>query len=362
MSEPQGRRTSWTAAELLAADLPVPRWAVDGLFPEGLAFMCGAPKLGKSWLALGLGVAIGSGGAALAKIDVEQGDVLYLALEDNARRLQERLRTVLKDDDPPHRLEIWTEWPRLDEGGDARIVEWLDEHPKARLILIDVWPRIRPYSRDRGNLYQADYEAASLLQKIAVTYGIAIVALYHTRKAEASDFVESVQGTFGTAAAADTIIVVKRARGEADATLHITGRDVLEQELALRFAPEVGTWELLGDAGEYALGQTRKEILDAVRAHGALTPKQASELTSVSHELAKKTMQRMFNDGQLASDKGSYSLPPIPLVPLSLEESEKEEPEGQRGHRDTELLDDDYLDSLARTQEAPEYERAEGLL
>jgi hypothetical protein len=359
MSDPRPRRTSWTAAELLAADLPQPRWAVDGLFPEGLAFMCGAPKLGKSWLALGLGIAVGSGGAALAKIDVEQGDVLYLALEDNARRLQERLRTVLNGDEPPHCLEIWTEWPRLDEGGDARIVEWLDEHPIARLVLIDVWPRIRPYSRDRGNLYQADYEAASLLQRIAVKYGIAIVALFHTRKAEASDFVESVQGTFGTAAAADTIIVVKRARGEANATLHITGRDVLEQELALRFAADAGTWELLGDAGEYALGQTRKEILDAVRAHGALTPKQASEVTSVSHDLAKKTMQRMFTDGQLASDKGRYSLPSIPLVPLSLEKSE-EESEGQRGRRDTELHVDDWLDEeLARTAIALEHERAE---
>ena len=94
----------------------------------------------------------------------------------------------------------------------------------------------------------------------------------------AADFVETVQGTFGTAAAADTIIVVKRSRGEADATLYVTGRDVDEQELALRFAPETGTWELLGDAAEYGLGETRKEILDAIRAHGSLTPKQASDL------------------------------------------------------------------------------------
>src|SRR6478735_3104121 len=98
MSDPQARRTSWTAAELLAADLPRPRWAVDGLFPEGLAFMAGAPKLGKSWLALSLGIAVGCGGVALSKVDVDQGDVLYLALEDNARRLQERLRLLLKGD------------------------------------------------------------------------------------------------------------------------------------------------------------------------------------------------------------------------------------------------------------------------
>ena len=95
-----------------------------------------------------------------------------------------------------------------------------------------------------------------------------MLALYHTRKAESSDFVETVQGTFGTAGAADTIMVVKRARGEADATLYVTGRDVVERELALRFTPEAGTWELLGDAAEYRLGETRKEILEPVDAHG----------------------------------------------------------------------------------------------
>ena len=78
------RRTSWTAAELLAAELPEPRCAVDGLIPEGLAFMCGAPKLGKCWLGLGLAIAVAAGGLALGKIEVEQGEVLYLALEDNA--------------------------------------------------------------------------------------------------------------------------------------------------------------------------------------------------------------------------------------------------------------------------------------
>ncbi len=336
------RRTSWTAAELLATELPEPRWAVDGVFPEGLSFMAGAPKLGKSWLGLGLGIAVATGGFALGKIEVEQGDVLYLALEDNARRLQSRLRMLLDGDPAPAGLNLVTEWPRLDEGGIEELVGWLEEHPGARLVLIDVYPRIRPYSRDHGNLFQSDYEGAALLQAVAVKYGIAIVCLYHTRKAEASDFVETVQGTFGTAAAADTIVVVKRARGEADATLYITGRDVIEQEMALRFAPAAGTWELLGDAAEYGLGETRKEILEAVRAHGTLTPKEVSEVTSVSHDLAKKTMQRMFTDGQLVAKRGSYSLsPPVPGVPESPSDSHSLSPsllretEGQEGQGST---------------------------
>lgn len=325
------RRVSWTAADLLAAEMPEPRWAIDGLISEGFTFMAGAPKIGKSWLNLGLGISVASGGYALGKLPVDKGDTLYLALEDNARRLQSRLRLVLNGDAAPEHLYLELEWPRIREGCEDRLIAWLDAHPDARLVIADVWPRIRPRTNERHS-FQDDYEAASALQAIAVSKGVAIVAIYHTRKAEADDFVETVQGTLGSAAAADTIIVVKRARGEADATLHITGRDVMEQEIALQFSPEAGTWSLLGDAAEYTLGKTRKKIVDVLHAHGSLKPKQVSELTDIEHELAKKTMQRMFGDGQLNANKGVYSLVlPVPGVPLSPRESDLGT-EGREGH------------------------------
>jgi len=316
------RRTSWTAAELLADQFPEPRFAVDGLLPEGLTFMCGAPKLGKSWMALGLGIAVASGGRALGSVSVEAGDALYLALEDSPRRLQSRLKTLLGYDQAPERLNLETAWPRLDEGGTDRLDRWLDEHPDARAVLIDVWPRIRPRVTKRTDYYQADYDAAAPLQGLAISRGIAIVSLFHTRKAEAEDFVETVQGTFGTAAAADTIVVVKRGRGQADATLFLTGRDVEEREVALRFAPEAGTWALLGDAAEYTLGETRRELLEAVRAHERLTPKQAAETTGIDHNLAKLTLWRMAQDGQLHAERGSYSLR-TPVTPVTLQPKEE---------------------------------------
>jgi hypothetical protein len=314
-----GRRTGWDARELLAEAFPEPRYAVAGLLPEGLAFMAGAPKLGKSWLALGLSIAVAAGGRALGSVPVERGDVLYLALEDSPRRLQSRLRMLLDSEDAPPGLHLETVWPRLDEGGADELAAWLDERPDARLVLIDVWPRVRP--RVKGSDYfAADYDAAASLQQIATARGIPIVALYHTRKAEASDFVETVQGTFGTAAAADTIVVVKRSRGQADATLYVTGRDVEERELALRFDAAIGTWTLLGEAAEYEMPETRRELLDAVRAHGGLTPKQAAGVTSVSYELAKKTLRRMAQDRQLEARNGRYTpLPTVPDVPMSPE-------------------------------------------
>jgi hypothetical protein len=190
-----------------------------------------------------------------------------------------------------------------------------------------------PPQRQGPDYYSLDYDAAAPLQGLATSRGIPIVALYHTRKAEASDFVETVTGTFGTAAAADTILVVKRSRGQVDATLYVTGRDVEERELALRFDSAIGTWELLGDASEYAMGETRRDLLEAVRAHGSLTPKQAAEVTDTDYSLVKVTLWRMQNDGQLSADKGRYSFSP-PVTPVTvLPGTEGQEGHGLQGYR-----------------------------
>jgi RecA-family ATPase len=80
-SVPQ-RRSSWTAKDLMRHEFPEQRYAVPGVLAEGLNLLAGAPKLGKSWFALNVAAAVARGGMALNKISVEQGEVLYLALED----------------------------------------------------------------------------------------------------------------------------------------------------------------------------------------------------------------------------------------------------------------------------------------
>src|SRR5437764_492629 len=86
----EGESDCWTLW-----DLPPVRWAVPEILPEGLTLLAGKPKLGKSWLALSLALSIAAGGVALGKQPLPQGDVLYLALEENARRLQARARQLL---------------------------------------------------------------------------------------------------------------------------------------------------------------------------------------------------------------------------------------------------------------------------
>jgi RecA-family ATPase len=237
--------STYSARELMETEFPEPRFAVPALIPEGLTFFAGAPKLGKSWLALGLSIAIASGGHALGKIKVDQGEVQYLALEDSPRRLKGRLSSLLNGSGPPEGLSFETRWLPLADGGAEDIAAYVSTHPACRLVVVDVFARLRSPAKDSGDRYMHDYLAAEQLQKVASEHGVAIVAVHHTRKAAADDYIETVSGTFGLAAAADTVAVLKRSRGQADAEFRVTGRDIEEQSLALKFAPAVGTWSPL---------------------------------------------------------------------------------------------------------------------
>jgi hypothetical protein len=304
-------RTSWTAAELMAAQFPEPRWAVPGIVAEGVTVLAGAPKAGKSWLALGMGVAIASGGKMLGTIDVAAGPALYLALEDTGRRLQTRLRLVLGKDPAPHSLTLATQCPPLPSGGAELISGWIERHDGARLVVVDVLARIRgPVSRDLP-AYDADYRAVLGAKAIADRYGVPFVIVHHTRKASAADFLDEVSGTQGVAGAADSVLVLKRVRGRADGILHVTGRDVEEASYALTFAADIGAWQLSDTpADEATLGDTRAAILAYVRENPGTRPKAIADGAGLAYATVKQTARRMAGDGQLQADPaGAYYVP-----------------------------------------------------
>ena len=82
------------AETLLGMDFPPLEYVIPGYVVEGLTVLAGKPKLGKSWWAYDASIAVATGGKAMGSIDCEQGDVLYLALEDNRRRVKDRLLTL----------------------------------------------------------------------------------------------------------------------------------------------------------------------------------------------------------------------------------------------------------------------------
>ncbi|KAB8171125.1 AAA family ATPase [Streptomyces sp. 3MP-14] len=302
-------RTAWTADELLAAEFPEPRWAVPGILAEGVNLLAGSPKVGKSWLSLGLGLSVAAGGRAFDTVAVEGGPVLYLALEDTPRRLQTRMRKILGGQPAPANLTLATSCPPLPQGGGEAIAQWIERNADARMVIIDVFAKMRGPSAPGASAYDADYAAVGRAKSLADHYGLAVVLVHHVRKAGADDFLAEVSGTNGLAGAADATLVLKRARGQADGVLHVTGRDVDEAEYALRFHSAAGAWQLLeGPATDHTIGDTRAAILRHVRTHPGARPKDiADALPGLDPDTIRRTCSRMAADGQLTKDtKGRY--------------------------------------------------------
>jgi hypothetical protein len=309
--EPAPAVETFTAEELLRMELPEPRFAVEGIVPEGLSVLAGKPKLGKSWAALNLALAVATGGVALGKVQVEQGAVLYLALEDTKRRLKGRLGKLLgrQHAEAPAALTLAREWPRQDKGGLLALAEWLDAHPDARLVVIDTWVRFRP-SRVRGaNEYEEDTRHAAELQALAHRYKVAVLIITHCRKMPSADPLEEVMGSQGTTGSADGILVLRRERGRHDAALFIDGRDVVQQELALTWDPPCCLWTIAGAAEEFRRSKEREAVICLLRQEGPLSPARAAPLLGKKDAATRKLLWTMAQDGQLrALGDGRYEL------------------------------------------------------
>ena len=299
------RQTAWTAATLMSAQFPEPKWAVPNLIPMGCTCLAGPPKVGKSWMVLSLAISIATGGKAFDYQEVTQGPVLYLALEDSAIRLQGRLEDLLGDADAPDDLHIWTEVERGHAGLDA-IDAWLTEHPTTRMVVVDVLQKFRGASASQDR-YQVDYTAMSGLKTLADRHSVAVVVVHHTRKSADPDFLQEVSGTNGIAGASDTIAVLRRGRTDAEATLAVTGRDILEAEHTLLLTG--CRWTMVtGPAVLTTMAPTRQAIFGALRHLGKPSrPVDVAAKVSGSRDTVRKTMQRMADAKQIATDRrGRY--------------------------------------------------------
>lgn len=325
--DPRTIGSRWSAEDLMGATFPEPKWAVPGLIPEGVTLLAGAPKVGKSWLALGLAQAVASGGHALGRVPVDPGDCLYYALEDTPRRIQRRLAMVLEGAPVPGRLHFDFGWQP--DTAVADLETWLEDHGGARLVVVDVLARVRGPALVGESAYGADYAALVPLKRLADLHHVAIVVVHHVRKAGAEDWLDRVSGTNGLAGAADAVVVLARSRGAADAKLYLTGRDVEEAEHALSYDASHGAWTMLdGPASDYDLSDERRRIVAAVRHEEGLGPKQIAVATSITYDVVKHLVRKMVDADQLDTDGAGHYFPVH-----SVHSVHHDTPSGEHGER-----------------------------
>ncbi|QHO76801.1 hypothetical protein ACH79_33395 [Bradyrhizobium sp. CCBAU 051011] len=305
------RRTN--TVELMARTFDPLKWVVPGYLSEGFLVLAGRQKLGKTWLAIDMALAVATGGVAMGSIMCEQGDVLYIDLENGERRIQSRIKTLFPNErDRPDlsRLEWATEPLRLDGGLLELLDRWRLEVPAPRLVVIDVLQRIKPPGNRNQNAYESDYSTWAPLQKWATEHGIAVLGLHHTKKGGADDPLEALSGSNGLSACADTTLVLDA--NQNGKTLYVRGRDVDEKETALLFAG--GFWTILGEAAEVRRSDERSQIIAALQDHGdPMTPAEIVAATGKPRVSVQRLLGKMAKAGEVHKvGKSRYWLEPMP--------------------------------------------------
>lgn len=214
---------------------------VDGLLNSDTYIFAGAPKVGKSFFMAQLAYHVAMG-IPLWDYPVRQGSVLYLALEDDYARLQQRL-AMMFGDESTDKLYLAVKSKTIKDGLAEQMECFVKEHKDARLIIIDTLQRIRESDGDKMS-YGSDYDNMTPLKEFSDKTGVAIIVVHHTRKMAADDVCETISGTNGLLGAVDgALILYKKKRTSSEATLDIIGRDQQEQELTLERDLETCVWK-----------------------------------------------------------------------------------------------------------------------
>jgi hypothetical protein len=147
------------------------------------------------------------------------------------------------------------------------------------------------------------------LKHLADAYRVSILAVHHLRKLVADDVLDEISGSIGMTGAVDGALILKRERGQSEATLYVTGRDIeQDQQLALVFEHTTATWTLAGDVEEFRRTRERQAIIDVLTEQlpGGMTPRQTAEALDKNYHTTRSLLRKMEDAGEIRHVNNQY--------------------------------------------------------
>jgi hypothetical protein len=268
-------------------------WLVDDILPRAsLTMLSAPPKAGKSTFARAMSFAVAKGQPFLGK-RVQQGAVLYLAIEEPERNVKTSFRKQGLTVDTPLRIHFG----RISADATAELKSIVTELRPA-LVVIDTIGRIRNKNLELNDYASTEGWLEPFLY-LAHETDACVCLLYHDTKAGRNtvgyDAIFSVLGSVGIAATIDQLIGLRR-KPDGTRTFFTVGRYGDTPETVMAFDSETESLTALGTATEVTVDRLKPDILGALEA-GDL--KQAEVLAQVSG----KSQHVLTALGQLCDDR-----------------------------------------------------------
>lgn len=323
---PTGAAGVRDAASLMSQEFAPVQWAISGIMPRGCWVLAGKPKTGKSWFALDLLLATAAGRLFLGGA-TEEGEVLYLALEDNDRRMRDRLAQLGAAGMPIaclKRLHFHTSWPG-DDDCFKHLKAFLREHPGVRMVVVDTLAKVKKAAGRTGTAYDSDYGALGPFQSIASRFGVTIVLVTHLRKSETADSFDDISGSAAILGAVDGAMILSRGASKGRLALKVRGRD-LDEDLEIDIERDAaGHFKMVGPTEAVRHNEERQRIVDYLVAEGddgASVRELHNALDRRDLRNTRRLLQRMTDDWLIFARGGRFYASddddgPLPVPPVS---------------------------------------------
>lgn len=221
-----------TAEDLMQREVPDPKVFVGvgnelPLLVEGTCILSAKPKLGKSWFALAMCLAVSKGEDFLG-YKTNKCSTLYLDLETSESIQKKRLLKVLKGEKVPKNFYLETETDAIESGFLEQIEAYLKEDPEIGVVVVDVFQIIRsPAKNFKESDYAHAYRDITPLNELAQKHHISIILVCHDRKAvDPDDPFSNILGSTGLQGAATQMIVMYRKKKDDPIHISVKGKTI----------------------------------------------------------------------------------------------------------------------------------------
>ena len=257
-------------------------FVVEKFMSQGVHFLAGHPKAGKSWLALWIALCVANGNE-LWGFKTNKSKVLYFCLEDTENRIQDRLEGMPGSE--TDNLLFMYDAPNMDNGFDTFLRKIVNEEPGIKLVIVDTFQLIRG-EQFAGNAYACEYAEMNYMKKIAKELDITIVLVHHLRKQHDNNPQNMISGTNALAGGADTTYVLNTfPKKKWYGILYCKGRDTGLREIELRFGFGTHIWDKISDSLEDSEGMKMVEIITELLEKSGPFSGTATELCQLIKEL-----------------------------------------------------------------------------
>lgn len=298
---------------LLNRQLEPLNWMIPNLLPPGLCVLGGKSKAGKSWFVLNLCLAVSEGSPVFGYFECVPQKVLYLALEDNERRVQHRSKEILGNLSVSDNFLYSTSWLQfpspgksIEMDGLSRLAEMIyTQHVK--LIVIDTWQRVRPQKRGRDD-YEEDYAHLAQIQKLALANDCAVILVHHTRKDNSGDEKQdSLLGSTAIAGASDLIWILERKQRSNLGIITPSGKDI-EDETPMEFNFNGRLWRYQGLSTDSNFTDNQLAVLEVLsNSDTTLSRNDIVQISGVKSGSIGRALESLKTKGSIEQvEKGKY--------------------------------------------------------